>query len=768
MRNHKLIAIACLTFALAAQASASPNRKLVLFVAHGAMMEDLAAKDLPHFRWILRSGAIGVMTTRAGGDPAGQLKSETGAESACLTLGAGARAAAGIEAREAYNVAETIGNTTALKAYHRLTLESPSPKSIVHLSINVIKSNNVGLAYDVWPGLTGDAVHKAGLRTACLGNSDTDMLPHRETALICMDGNGRIDDGDVSKKTLRRNEQAPYGLETDQEALLTAFDKLIAKADFIVIDCGDIARADWYADECAESQAQALRRWAMRRTDQLIGQVLSRLDLRSSRLLFIGSTPSRWKLYENRKLTPVLAVGEGVTPGLLTSGSTRKLGLVMNSDLAPSILAYLKADVPSSAIGRPISSKAHSDSLREVTTLDQRLTLQSARLILMRIVAFILTVVVVLATILHANRKWSATLALIPIMAAPLMVLLPVFGSYPAIISGIILAVFAIATLALTLWIRPHKMLLWLSAILCAAITIDLLRGGVWLANSPFSYSPAEGSRFYGLGNELTGSLIGAAALAIFGFLKPVKPHPNPPLKGEGVASRFIGTASAAGYRCNKIEAVSCQLTADSFLSTLNPQPSTEQNRLRRWFCLVLFAALVVLVGAPHLGADTGGAIACLAAAGAAFAAISPGRIGLRRWLVLAAAAIAALALFIVLDSLRGGAGESHLGRSFQMIVGGNISQFGLIVQRKLAMNLKLLQVSLWSKLMLATIGALIYLRTKRDKNTEIWPGQAIRVIAIGALAAFIFNDSGVVAAATCLIYAWGLEIVSTRTEANP
>ncbi|MDO8681997.1 MAG: glycosyltransferase [Armatimonadota bacterium] len=48
------------------------------------------------------------------------------------------------------------------------------------------------------------------------------------------------------------------------------------------------------------------------------------------------------------------------------------------------------------------------------------------------------------------------------------------------------------------------------------------------------------------------------------------KTPPQPSPKRRGSLSRCIGTASAAGYRCNKIEAVSCQLTADS----LN-QPST-------------------------------------------------------------------------------------------------------------------------------------------------------------------------------------------------
>jgi len=39
------------------------------------------------------------------------------------------------------------------------------------------------------------------------------------------------------------------GVETDPNALVAAFNKAFAAADIIVIDSGDLARADWEADE---------------------------------------------------------------------------------------------------------------------------------------------------------------------------------------------------------------------------------------------------------------------------------------------------------------------------------------------------------------------------------------------------------------------------------------------------------------------------------------------------------------------------------------
>src|SRR5690606_23070039 len=82
------------------------------------------------------------------------------------------------------------------------------------------------------------------------------------------------------------------------------------------------------------------------------------------------------------------------------------------------------------------------------------------------------------------------------------------------------------------------------------------------------------------------------------------------------------------------------------------------------------------------------------------------------------------------------------------------------IIIRKLNMNLRLLRYSIWSRALLIAIAAM--------GTSLIWPSRYLQwllrhhhdlVIGIagtltGTIAALLFNDSGVVAAATCSFFA--------------
>lgn len=720
MRSIIVTAIAVLLLSVACSSATANGRKIVVVVAHGAMLEDIAADDLPNFHWLFANGATAVMTTRAAGDPATNEKSETSTEAACLTLGAGSRAFGGIEARLAYNADEDLKKTKASMIYRRLFLKTPPPYSVVVLSANEIAANNAGLQYRIRPGLLGDTLHKAGLLTACVGNSDTIERIHRESATICMDSHGVIDFGDVSQKTLRRDPTAPYGVKTSIPALVQVFKEILNKADLIVVDTGDFARADWYADKCMEAQSKALRLRAAQRLDDAMGAIADCLDLRSSRLIFVAPGQSRWKPNRSRKLAPILMVGEGVKHGLLASPSTRKVGLITNTDLAPDILAYFGLPIPELMVGRPLSSAAQSNPTDALLGLDRSLTLQNNSLALMRVLAYILSGLVILGILIRSKPAIATRLALIAAMIAPLAALLPIFGPRDVLTNSAILALMIAVTMVILSMFRleADEALMWIAAALCVIIAADLGRGGIWLSASPFSYSPAEAARFYGLGNEMTGSLLGAAAIVILAAIEP--------------------TAS-------KMRVV---------------------RRIRILICLACFVGLAFLIGAPNLGADTGGALAALAAAGATLAILASGSMNRRGWLIASIVPIAILALLVVLDRVRGAGEETHFARALGAIGSGHAADFGLTIVRKVGMNLKLLGSSPWSKLLFVCAGALIYLKAvgwSSSRNQGL--RRTTKVITVSALAAFVFNDSGVVAAATCLIYAWSAELIGGKYD---
>ena len=110
-------------------ATARSDPRLIVIVAHSVVLRDISAAGLPNFRWLLKNGAIGVMTTRAAPEPADD-KSDTGTEGACLTLGAGSRAAGGKAGRQAYNVEENVRAEPAGTVYERLCLRRPPPDAL--------------------------------------------------------------------------------------------------------------------------------------------------------------------------------------------------------------------------------------------------------------------------------------------------------------------------------------------------------------------------------------------------------------------------------------------------------------------------------------------------------------------------------------------------------------------------------------------------------------------------------------------------------------
>jgi|SRR5699024_8854693 len=81
------------------------------------------------------------------------------------------------------------------------------------------------------------------------------------------------------------------------------------------------------------------------------------------------------------------------------------------------------------------------------------------------------------------------------------------------------------------------------------------------------------------------------------------------------------------------------------------------------------------------------------------------------------------------------------------------------IINRKLEMNLKLIRVSSWGKVFLLSLLAMAVLSVRPagglrqliDRYPQLFNG--FTAILAGSLAALAFNDSGIVSAATAVIY---------------
>jgi hypothetical protein len=128
------------------------------------------------------------------------------------------------------------------------------------------------------------------------------------------------------------------------------------------------------------------------------------------------------------------------------------------------------------------------------------------------------------------------------------------------------------------------------------------------------------------------------------------------------------------------------------------------------------------------------------------------------------AALIAAPALVIIFMALISinteVAASTHLSRAVGLVLEGKFSEIINIIIRKFSMNIKLIKYTIWSRVFLLGLTALFIIfykpmdMIKKIKKKYPYIASGILGILIGSLLALISNDSGIVAAATMMVYA--------------
>lgn len=717
--RRSIIIFAALAFIIAASGTITAGGKLVLVTMGSVSLDEVAAPGLPNFSSLIEKGAIGVMNAR----PANikSFSDDVGIglysmESGCATISAGTRAAATTDTRKAYNISDVIDGRHVNRLYESLYGAPPPRAKVLHLGMNRLHFINAEARYPVEPGALGGALRKAGFKTAAIGNSDTSKEPRREAAIIAADPNGIVDFGDVGTKMILHDSSAPYGIRTHNDALVTAFRSAINHADFIVVDVGDTARAAIYAQHCVDTQGAKLRRRALESADEALGKLISDIDLTRDRIILVSTNPSPQAVDNFDFLPPVIIAGRGIAHGLLSSGSTHRSGIITNTDIASSVLEYFNTEPPYSFVGSPVT--VGSGSASELVGMNKDIMLQMQRQPIMRGIAVFLAAFVILLSLYILKRGqaapgWLQWAALLPVSLMLAVLWLPAVADFTILGSLIALAgLIAVILGALRLVNHsPLKALGLICGAVVATVTVDMLRGAVLLRDSILSYTPVNGARYYGIGNEHMGSVIGAAMI------------------GAG----FLAAAQAG------------------------------KKAFRMPMLTVLLGAVVIIIGLPPLGANAGGAMSAMAAVVAGLILWRGQGIDRKRVIIVAAAVIGALGLLVVVDSMLPGSTQSHMGKAAHLIATGGIGEIGTIIERKVAMNLMLLQYSTWSKLLIVSVAAVIALLSVRDRNVigrlRKIPHIHSGVIAasVGTAAALLLNDSGVVAAATAFIYVWTL-----------
>ncbi len=720
-----LALIICVMISIRAHAAQQYARKVVMVIIPATSLDDFTANDLPNIQRLMKTGSVGLMNARTAGrvgeDEEGAFRdSSYTPESSFMTLGAGARAKGGKDAREAFNRMEKVEGAFAFEVLHRRTLANPGNAAVVHIGMAKFDRDKLDLNYDITLGQLGTTLHAAGLKTAVIGNSD-DATLHREVVTVAMDNKGRVDFGDVGASMSVPNPRAPLGLAMNMPRLLKAAAESIKRADCTVIELGDTARLDRARLDMMDNSYQRERVAVLRQTDRTLGELVAMIDLKETILVVLSPYSSSYTLEKtNNSLCPVLVTGGGFSTGILTSGSTRVPGVVTNTDIAPSILRWLRVPSSSMLVGRTISTVASKSPVKRLTILYDRATVQMSSHPVLRQVTVAAIVFVILFAALWLvipaghplRKKIFPVAALVPPALAPSLLMSALIPSGSQLVTWItlILTGTVLISAARVIARTPRRAFIVLSLVFCAAIVADLLTGGTMCRYSVMGYSIVDGARYYGIGNEYMGALIGASL----------------------VVTGLILSLARANLKATRIILV-CALVA-----------------------------IVTLMGAPKLGGKVGGIVSVVVAYGFALAVTSAKKINFRRIALILLGVVLVLAVFAAMDMIFGKENQSHLGKSIGLIGSGGLREAVLIAKRKLAMNLMLIKFSGWSRLLLAylaSIGAVLWARRQRFRFDDLPLHMRVVLAGIvsGTAAGLLFNDSGIVAAGTCFAYAWSL-----------
>lgn len=533
-----------------------------------------------------------------------------------------------------------------------------------------------------------------------------------------MGPSGVVDAAATEPGLLDRDASAPFGVRTNPVALEDALgDAMSYCGSTVIVDPGDLERVD----QAALADASVLgdpRAQAIASADALVGHVASRLDAASDLLLVTSVTSPWWDPHSH--LGIAIARGPGFHSGeVLESASTRRSGFVTLPDVAPTVLGHMGVPVPAEMNGRAWESQPGRVSIAELVDEDAEAafvdSLQgpiSTGFVVFQVVVYVLAIVLLASR----RRGRSGHAAGLLEGAALLIVAFPVSTYLVGCLNGhglgtvwfvIALCATAIGLTGVTALLveRPLDRLLALAAFTVAVIGFDLVLGGNLQIETVFGYSPIVAGRFAGIGN-ISFAVLSASAL-LTGTLLVHR-------KGGGGALALAGA---------------------------------------------LFAAVVVLDGAPQLGSDVGGVVALVPGLGITLVLLSGRRPSWRMVLGFGAIAVALLGVFLAIDLARPPESQTHLARLFDDVRARGLGAFGETVRRKAEANLRVFRTSIWTLFVPPALGVLTWLllrpRGRWRELAHAYPKLRSGLVGglVLAVLAFAVNDSGIVIPAVILSF---------------
>ncbi len=690
--------------------NSSVTRGKVLFVSiDRIVLSDLYSSDTPNLDLLAQQGGIGLMTTNTGGSRSQR--------DAYLTMGAGIRVSASDKSPLGLHINEIHQGVPAGDLYKQITGNAAQEDAIVNLGFAQAIRNNKNRPYTVNIGALGTGLKKAGLRSAVIGNSDTSGEHKRYLVSFMMDNEGVVPTGEVRPSILKEDHFRPFGVRTDYERVMKSVEDLWDTVDIFAIELGDTSRAEDFRYEATDDMNQWYKKAAIEESDAFIGELIQKIDINQDLLVITSALGSANDLAENNRLTPVMIMGKGFSKGLLVSASTKRPGILTNLDISTTILSHYGIGRQGGQLGNRIHSSGEEmeiEALVKYNGLLKEVNNQRAPLLRTYVTVMIILLIGALICVFFLRKYLVyAEVFLQFIMAIPISyLLLPIF--HRSTLAGSLSLSWLLA-LAITglIWIftKDHSMMAK-SGIYCIIITVllivDQLNGATLISTSPLGYDIISGARFYGIGNEYMGVLLGASCTGI------------------GVISQY-----------------SIQ----------------EGRRLSLWLLLPFFALILLALAHPGIGANVGGTISALMAFSFFIILQWKDQIRLHHVVSIGVATAAFLVVLFLLDSLRAVDSQSHMGQTVSLIKENGLLELVLIAKRKIEMNIKLFRYTIWTRVFLLSLFSMamllfrpvgIFRVIKKERPYFI---KGIVSGVIGCITALLVNDSGIVAAGTSMIY---------------
>ncbi len=686
-----------------APACAQGPGNFIFVVADGLSMDDMKNNDLPNIKRLMDKSGVAVMNTNAE-----QPKNEPGS---FLTIGVGTRAYSGVDSSQGYNTDEEYIGSKLGKAgefYNIYTGKKPEGEVVVPGLVQIGVANEDSA--DVQPGLLGETLKKAGIPVTVLGNSDRPDKERRYAPLIVMDENGVVPFGDVSSRMNIRDEKYPFLLKANYKYLNKKLDESLDRGGLTVIDLGDMARADDLMSFATDENGPRVRSEVLKSIDGFIGTLLDKMDFSKDMLVIANPYPGRDAMENQEMLTPVIAAGPGLKSGYLISDTAKRPGIVANYDITSTILNYFGQDTPDNMIGHTMRYGGQG-SFGSLYEQNQKIT--SIHVMRPTVVTWYVGVqigillVSLLFMYVFKKQMYVLKYLLMGDMLIPfILLILPLFDirSLPVMLITITLLSAILVYVLKWAFKDSYSIMTVIGILTTVGIAVDLLTGANLMKSSILGYDPIGGARYYGLGNEYAGVLLGSTILSV-----------------AGVMDRH-----------------------------------SDKTKNLRFINIAAMFFIAFLMAAPSYGADLGGTIAAIMAFLMMSIMFFKDKISFKDIVYSTIVMVAVIVcLFIVDMSL----GATHIGELARNVAVQGFGPLNEIALRKLATNLKLIKYTIWSRVMLASIavlGALSYKPRGLMKNIFADNPYLYRGFISGLIGTFfvlVANDSGIVAAATLIIY---------------